>query len=168
MAKAKNLNGLPGNLAFSYLSTLGYYDGGYMADWINYIAREKNIAKIEIDILNKDMIPKEAAIKPLFADLEKLKDIIQTELKNNGFEMSFIKKAIMRFEIPIDLPNIKPTIYCYPYLEDKNEKIYKPKKRIIETAYEISFNPKNKTEIEPKKAKLSLFAKIKRMLKDNS
>lgn len=41
MAKAKNLNGLPGNLAFSYLSTLGYYDGGYMAVWINYVAREK-------------------------------------------------------------------------------------------------------------------------------
>mgnify|MGYP007068585623 CR=1 FL=1 len=38
MVKAKNLNGLPRNLAFSHLSTLGYYDGGYMADWINYIA----------------------------------------------------------------------------------------------------------------------------------
>ena len=62
MAKAKNLNGLPGNLAFSYLSTLGYYDGGYMADWINYVAREKNIANIEIDILNKDIIPAPARI----------------------------------------------------------------------------------------------------------
>lgn len=43
----------PGNLAYSYLSTLGYYDGGYMADWLNYIARDKNIIEIEIDILKK-------------------------------------------------------------------------------------------------------------------
>ncbi|MGO4822602.1 MULTISPECIES: hypothetical protein [unclassified Flavobacterium] len=168
MAKAKNLNGLPGNLALSYLSTLGYYDGGYVADWLNYIAREKNVAEIEIDILNKNIIPKEVAIKPLSADLEKLKVIIQTELKNNAFEMSFIKKAIIRFEIPIDSPTITRTIYCYPYLENENGKIYKPKKRIMETAYEISFNSVSKTEIEPKKTKLSLFGKIKRMLKGNS
>jgi hypothetical protein len=156
MAKAKNLNGIPGNLAYSYLSTLGYYDGGYMADWINYIAREKNIAEIEIDILKKIIKPKEAEIKPLIADLEKLKDIIQTELKNNGFETSFIKNAIMRFEIPINSPN--PIIYCYPHLEDENGKIYKPKNRITEVAYEVSFNP-------IKKVRNSIIEKIKRIFK---
>ena len=35
MGKTRNLNGTPGNLALSYLSTLGYYDGGYMADWLS-------------------------------------------------------------------------------------------------------------------------------------
>ena len=150
MSKAKKLNGLPGNLALSYLSTLGYYDGGYMADWINYIAREKNVAEIEIDILNKKVIPKEVEIKPLLADIEKLKFIIQTELRNNGFEMSFIKKAIMRFEIPMDSTNMTRIIYCYPYLEDENRKIYKPKKTIMETAFESSFNPVKKSEIKLK------------------
>ena len=53
MAKKKNLNGIPGNLALSYLITLGYYDGGYMADWLNFIARDKNVKEIEIDIFTK-------------------------------------------------------------------------------------------------------------------
>jgi hypothetical protein len=140
MAKTKNLNGIPNNLAKSYLSTYGYYQGGYMADWINYIAREKNISEIEIDILNKKVTPKEANIKPLISDLEKLKNIIKIELKNCGFEISFIKIAKMRFEIPLNTPNINPIVYCYPHLEDENGKIYKPKNRIVEVAYEVNFN----------------------------
>jgi hypothetical protein len=156
MAKARNLNGIPGNLAYSYLSTLGYYDGGYMADWINYIAREKNVAEIEIDILKKTVTPKEVEIKPLIADLEKLKGIIQTELKNNGFEMSFITKAIMRFEIPIN--SLNPIVYCYPHLEDENGKIYKPKNRIAEVAYEVNFNP-------IKKIRYSIIEKIRRLIR---
>ena len=60
----------------SYLSTFGYYDGGYMADWLNYIAREKNIKEIEIDILNSKIEPTETDIKPLKADLSKLREIL--------------------------------------------------------------------------------------------
>jgi len=56
MGKTRNLNGIPGNLALSYLSTLGYYDGGYMADWLNFIARDKNVKEIEIDILNSGIV----------------------------------------------------------------------------------------------------------------
>lgn len=147
MAKTKNLNGLPNNLAKSYLSTLGYYDGGYMADWINYIARKKNVSEIEIDILNKKVTPTEVNIQPLIADLEKLKNIIQAELKSCGFEMSFITIAKMRFEIPFNSPNTNPIVYCYPFLEDENGKIYKPKNRIVEVAYEVNFNPIKKLDI---------------------
>ena len=139
MAKAKNLNGLPGNLALSYLSTLGYYDGGYVADWINFIAQEKKIPNLEVDILNKVITPKEFEVDALLNDLEKLKNIIAVELINNGYEMSFIKSAILSFEIPIQQSN--STIYCFPQLEDENGKIYKPKQRIVETAYESNFNP---------------------------
>jgi hypothetical protein len=128
----------------SYLSTLGYYDGGYMTDWINYIARKKNINKISIDILNQHIYPNECDIKPLRADLDKLTEILHKELLNNGFEIAFIKKAVLNFEIPIENPKIKHTIYCSPFLEDANGKTYKPKKRITETAYEINFNPLNK------------------------
>jgi len=148
MGKTRNLNGTPGNLALSYLSTLGYYDGGYMADWLNFIAREKNIKKIEIDILNDKIEPKEAAITPLKSDLKKLRGILKKDLSNSGFEMDFIKKAVMEFEIPIDNLRIKNTVYCYPFIEDENGKIYKPKKRIIETAYEVDFNPIKKMKMK--------------------
>ncbi|MFN8284459.1 MAG: hypothetical protein U0U67_14655 [Chitinophagales bacterium] len=149
MGKRRNLNGLPGNIGLSYLSSLGYYNGGYMADWINYIARKEKVAELEIDILNRTITPKRVEIKPLFNDITKLQNIIESELNKNGFENSFITKAVMKFEIPIDSPNIKRKIYCYPVLEDVNGKIYKPKKRIIETAYETNFNPDytNKTKM---------------------
>ncbi|PIA77425.1 hypothetical protein BFR04_08230 [Gaetbulibacter sp. 4G1] len=151
MGKTRNLNGIPGNLALSYLSTLGYYDGGYMADWLNFIARDKNVKEIEIDILNSGIEPKETDIKPLKADLKKLRGILEKELSNNGFEMDFIKKAVMKFEIPIDNSRFKNTVYCYPFIEDENGKIYKPKKRIIETAYEVDFNPIKKSRMKTKK-----------------
>lgn len=76
MGKKRNLNGIPGNLALSYLSTLGFYDGGYMADWLNYIAREKNIKEIEIDILNSKIEPTEADISSLKVYLNKLRGIL--------------------------------------------------------------------------------------------
>ena len=140
MAKAKNLNGLPANLAQSYLSTLGYFNGGYMADWINFIAQENNIGEVEIDILNKKIVPKEFEVEALLSDLMKLRNIIEVELKNNGFEITFIKNAKLNFRIPIK--NGNSTVYCLPQIEDENGKIYKPKNEIIETAYETNFNPK--------------------------
>jgi hypothetical protein len=163
MGKTRNLNGIPGNLAMSYLSTLGYYEGGYMADWLNYIARNKNISNIEIDILNNKIEPIETDIKPLKADLNKLREILRTELSNNGFEMEFIKKAILKFDIPIDNPRFKNTVYCYPLLEDSNGKIYEPKKRIIETAYEVNFNPIKEKQIEIEKAERSWVTIIREL-----
>jgi hypothetical protein len=161
MAKAKNLNGLPSNLAQSYLSTLGYYDGGYMADWINFIAQQNRISELEIDILNKEIFPKEFKVEALLHDLEKLKNIIAVELKNNGFETSFVKKAILRFEIPIQKGN--STIYCFPQIEDENGKIYSPKNRIVETAYETNFNP-----IKEKLKQESIISQIKKLLKNGN
>ena len=140
MGKTRNLNGIPGNLALSYLSTLGYYNGGCMADWLNFIARDKKVKEIEIDTLNDKIAPEATDIKPLKADLKKLRGILESELSNNGFEMDFIKKVVMKFEIPIDNPRLKNTVYCYPLMEDENGKSYKPKKRIIETAYDVGFS----------------------------
>ena len=166
MPKKKNLNGIPGNLALSYLSTLGYYDGGYMADWLNFVARDKNVKEIEIDILTETIIPKEADIKPLKADLDKLRQILNKELSNNGFDMDFITKAIMKFEVPIDNPRIRNTVYCYPFIEDKSGKMYKPKKRVIETAYEVDFNPIKKIEMKVGKTKKGIIDKLKNLLKN--
>ena len=164
MGKTRNLNGIPGNLALSYLSTLGYYKGGYMADWLNYIAHEKKIKEIEIDILNSKIEPTETDIRPLKADLNKLREILNKELFIHGFENDFIKKAIMKFEIPIDNPRFKNTIYCYPFIEDETGKIYKPKKRIIETASEVDFNPLKKVRKKTEQVKNNWISRIKRML----
>jgi hypothetical protein len=142
MAKSRNLNGLPGNLALSYLSALGYYHCGYMSDWINYVARKHNLKEVEIDILNQKVRPEIAEIKPLIYGLKKLNLIISTKLEENDFEQNFIKKAIMNFKIPIDSPKFKNTIYCFPFLEDENGKEYKPKKRLIASVYQADFNPK--------------------------
>ena len=164
MGKTRNLNGIPGNLALSYMSTLGYYDGGYMADWLNFIARDKKVKEIEIDILNSRIEPEETDIKPLKSDLKKLRRILEKELSSRGFEMDFIKKAVMKFVIPIDDPRIKNTVYCYPFIEDETGKNYKPKKRIIETAYEVDFNPINKMRMKSERGKKNWISRIKEML----
>jgi len=131
MPTTKNLRGIPGNLALSYLSTLGYYENGYMADWIIRLFNKLNINEITINIIEENVSPKSAEIRPLTSDIPKLKQILKTELKNNGFEETFIKNAELRFE-QID----KKTLKCFPTLEDINGKKYFPKKPIIETSYE--------------------------------
>ena len=130
MPKTKNLRGIPGNLALSYLSTLGYYEDGYMSDWIIRMFNKLDIREIKIDILNEKIFPETATIKPLLSDLPKLKDILKRELKNNDFDKEFIVKAELNFE-QLD----KQTLKCFPILEDKNGKLYFPKKAIIEQSY---------------------------------
>lgn len=164
MGKTRNLHGIPGNLALSYLSTLGNYDGRYMADWLNYIAHEKNINEIEIDILNSKIEPTEIDIRPLKAGLHKLRGILNKELFIHGFEKDFITKAVMKFEIPINDPRFKNTIYCYPFIEDKTVKTYMPKKRIKENSYEVDFNPIKKLRIKTGQIKDSWVSSIEKML----
>ena len=131
MPKTKNLRGIPGNLALSYLSTLGYYEDGYMSDWIIRMFNKLEIREIKIDILNEKIFPETATIKPLLSDLPKLKEILNKGLKNNNFDKEFIVKAELNFE-QLD----KKTLKCLPILEDENGKLYFPKKAIIEQSYE--------------------------------
>jgi hypothetical protein len=63
-------------------------------------------------------------MKSLLSGLKKLNSIISKQLVNNGFQNNFIKKAIINFEIPIESAKYKNTIYCYPFLEDEDGKIY--------------------------------------------
>lgn len=141
MGKKRNLNGLPGNLAMSYLSTLGYYNGGYMADWLNFIARYKNIDTIYVDVLSDKIEPAEADFKALKVDLGKLRQIIKSELTNNGFKSGYITRAVLKFEIPIEDSSGEKLVYCYPFIEDQEGRIYKPKNIIVEKAYEVGFKP---------------------------
>jgi len=70
----------------------------------------------------------------------------------------------MKFEISIDNQRFKNTIYCYPFIVDKTGRIYKPKKRIIETAYEVDFNPVKKVRMKTEQVKNNWISRIKKML----
>jgi len=61
-------------------------------------------------------------------------------LSANNFTIDFVQRAELHFKIR----SIKwqaNKIICEPIIEDKNGKIYKPKKQISDQAYEKAFNP---------------------------
>jgi len=72
MAKTKTLNGLSYSLAHSYFSTINYYSKGYMSDWIVNSAFDIGIDNVQIDILNKEIFPKELMICGYFGDVDPL------------------------------------------------------------------------------------------------
>lgn len=65
MGNRKHLNGLPNSLVQKYFSTMMYYDKGYMPCWIWKNASKLGIYELEIDILNKTIIPSEMSSKPI-------------------------------------------------------------------------------------------------------
>jgi len=67
----------------------------------------------------------------------------------------------MRFEIPMESPRFRNTVYCNSFIEDIDMKIYKPKKRIIETAYQADFNPIKKVQTEIVKVEENWITKIR-------
>jgi hypothetical protein len=132
--KKKNLNGLPNNLIQQYFSTLFYWNGGYMADWIVCAANEKNKSNIEIDILSMTVKPKELEIKQIVTYLDRLNETIKKELTGNGFPDDYITKA--KFEIFISPENKAQKIFsCVATLEDTDGKVYRSKP-YSEKAYE--------------------------------
>jgi hypothetical protein len=130
MAKTKILNGLSYSLAHSYFSTLNYYEKGYMSDWIVNSAFEMNIDNVKIDILTKEIYPKELMIKPLLLNLDSLKHIIDKTLKSNDLPSDFIKEAIFKIKITKNRQ-----IICSNYTVGINDRIYKSKD-YIEQSYE--------------------------------
>lgn len=134
MSKRKNINGIPNNLIQQYFSTLFYWNGGYMADWIWSASTEKNVSEIEIDILNKKVLPNTIEIKQITTYLDRLKTTISKELINNGFEEDFIVSA--KFDIYISEKfRTQKLLTCIATLIDKEQRIYKSK-TYTEKAYE--------------------------------
>lgn len=135
----RNLSGLPGNLALSYLSSKGCEGYGAMADWLHYAAKNNNIKEITVDVLNETTLPSEAKIPHLINPLPKLKEMISTNLKKHNIEASFITKAILRFEVDMD----GRQVVCFSEIEDQGGKTYRGKKKITEQVNQ-DFNPKRK------------------------
>jgi|SRR5438477_71259 len=158
MPKRKNLNGLPHNLTKSYFGTLRYYGSGYMADWLLNAARNLRVDTVTLDVLNSTIDPGEMEKLPLMYQLKDLKNILEKELAQNGFDTNFIVDAKIKVVIP-DNNIYSKTIYCYPELIDIEGRHYKTG-RIIETAYEQKFDP-----FEQRTLLSSLFSKVKRLFK---
>jgi hypothetical protein len=130
MTKTKTLNSLIHNLSQSYFSTLNYWDGGYMCDWIVNAAFELGIDKIKIDLLKKQISPKEMEIKPLLYYLDSLTPIIQKTLESNDLPDDFVTEAV--FDISV---SEKRELVCDGYTKGKNDKIYKSR-QYTEKSYE--------------------------------
>jgi hypothetical protein len=116
-----------------------YYGNGYMADWLLNAARNLRVNTVMLDILDSTIDPREMEKLPLMNHLKDLKNILEKELKQNGFSADFIVDARIKVEIP-DSNTHSRTLYCYPELTDIDGAHYQTK-RIIETAYEQKFNP---------------------------
>jgi len=123
MAKANILNSLSNNLAHSYFSTLNHYDQGYLCDWVVNSTKEISIDRMEIDIMNRQILPKELEIRPFLVYLDGLNNIIQKALKSNKLPDNFIVEA--KFIINIDHNN--RIIKCDGYTKGINGKIYSSK-----------------------------------------
>jgi hypothetical protein len=136
MGKRRNLNGLPNSLVESYLSTLMYFDNGYMACWIWKRASELEITEIEIDIINGTTKPPKFKSKPIVAYLGQLRGIISKTLLSNGFDPSFIDSA--KFKVWITKQDaVLRQVSCQGIVEDIDGRIYEGKV-YKETAYPIA------------------------------
>ena len=129
-----------------------------MADWLLNAARNFRVDTVTLDILNSTIDPSEMEKLPLLYHLKDLKNILDKELTQNGFDANFIVSATIRVEIP-DSNIYSKTLYCYPELIDVDGRHYKTG-RIIETAYEQKFDP-----FEERTLLTSLFSKAKRLFK---
>ncbi len=146
MAKTKILNGLSYSLAHLYFSTINYYSKGYMSDWIVNSAFDIGIDNVQIDILNKEIFPKELMIRPLLINLDDLKHIIDKTVKSNDLPADFIKEA--KFDIKVTKDR---QIICSNFTIGENGRIYKSKD-YIEQSYERfpAINPSTRQIIQEK------------------
>jgi hypothetical protein len=120
-----------------------------MADWLLNAGRRLQLTGATIDILKERIEPEELNLYPLLINIKELKPIIEREVISNGFPADFIVEAKIRIEF-LDPVTYKRTIYCYPYLIDKDGCRYEPG-RIIESAYGDYFDPFDPINIYPVK-----------------
>ncbi len=130
MAIPRLINGLPHNLVQSFFSTLRYWEKGYMTDWIVNASIELNVTKIQIDLLKKEITPKDLEIKPIMYNIEELDMIIEKSLSYAGLTRNYIKQAYFEIEI-LDNYYLK----CKTILLSEDDKIYTTKD-YIEKSYE--------------------------------
>lgn len=132
-----------------------------MGDWLLNAARQLNLRQASLNVLQASFTPTELNIHPLTLNAKTLKQIIDKELVTNGFATDFIKEAHIDFQFP-DQRLYRTTIYCFPYLIDKDDKRYESGK-IIAEGLEPNFDPFDELNIYPTKRKISIIDKIKNL-----
>jgi len=161
MPRRNNLNGIAHNITKSFFGSERYYSCGYMGDWLLKAARLLNLKTASLNVFDATFNPSELNLHPLTLNAKTLKQIIDKELINNGFDTDFIVEAKIEFEFPD--PNIcRTTIYCFPILTDKEGRQYKPG-RIVEEGLEKDFDPFDELNIYPTKRSTSIIDKIKKL-----
>jgi len=138
MPKRKDLNGIPHNITQSFFGTERYYGCGYMGDWLLNAARQLKLQKATLDVLSATFQPSELNLRPLIYHASTLKEVIDKGLLANGFETDFITEARIDFQFP-DPKLYRTTIYCYPYMIDKEGRRYEAG-RIIAEGLEPNFD----------------------------
>ena len=136
MPKRRNLRGIPANLANSYLGTMNYYQGGYRADWIAFVAKNHGVTHCEFNVLKQEFDPAYFQVPPLTANSQELVRILHSELLNNGFQISFIDEAVLI--IDVNRIGEQTKVECMPRMRDVEGGLYQPKRKIEELAYSLS------------------------------
>jgi hypothetical protein len=161
MPRRRDLNGIPHNITQSFFGTERYHRCGYMGDWLLNAARQLNLTKASLNVLQASFSPTELDIHPLTLNAKTLKEIIDKELVANGFDTKFITEAYIDFQFP-DPKLYRTTIYCFPYLIDKDGRRYETG-RVIAEALEPNFDPFDELNIHPKKKQTGLLDKFKNL-----
>lgn len=99
MTKIRSINGLPNEVTQKYISTLMYYDKGYMMDWIWKSLKELKINTAEINLYTECSEPPDFITKPIKAYFNKLRNHIEKRLVQNGFDRNFINQGVFKIHI---------------------------------------------------------------------
>ena len=135
-----------------------------MGDWLLNAARRLHLKTASLNVLTSTFQPEKLNIQPLTSNAITLKEIIRKELIANGFDPDFIVEAHIEFEFP-DPQLYRTTIYCYPYMVDKDRRRYEAK-RLIAEGLEPDFDPFDEQRINPSQHLASRFIqKMKRLFK---
>lgn len=161
MPRRSDLNGIPHNITQSFFGTQRYYDGGYMGDWLLNAARKLNLSTASLNVLQASFTPAALNIHPLVYHAGTLKEMIEKELVANGFDTDFITEAHIDFKFP-NAHYYRTTIYCYPYLVDKDGRQYKAG-RIIAEGLEPGFDPFERITLSSTKKASSLMDRIRKL-----
>ncbi len=162
MPRRRNLNGIPHNITQSFFGTERYYSCGYMGDWLLNAARQLNLTKASLNVLQVSFNPTELNILPLTLNAKSLKEIVYKELSANGFDKDFIKEVHIDFQFP-DPKLYRTTIYCFPFLIDKEGRRYETG-RVIAEALEPNFDAFDELNIHPIKRGKTIIGKLKNLL----
>jgi hypothetical protein len=138
---AKKLNGVPHNLAASFLSTVAYSNGAYQGQWLYFGAKRQNISYVELDILNARITPEELKIDAVTRWLKVASQKqLESFLKQQGFSPDFVIEAKIKFFIDFQ----KGSLTAYPSMKDKEGKEYVGKE-VSESIYSQEFDPFERT-----------------------